>query len=249
MAIAYTKYIKLSNFSGTQASINAPYNSVTFFLTPEISESRSVNYLEIGDIRLPASILIYMGSPSRSFNISAKFMARSQAEADVAFRNKSLLESWCVTNSGLSGDNIGSAVTKTNNQLGNPDVVNPGDTATVAQQDGFIPGISALPTKSQVSNQPPQTFTASTDLFAQSPPVLALEGYAGQFRKIPIVIRSLNISYPSDVDYIAGSNGVMVPILQDISIQLQEARNISGGKGAIDKFRLKEFKQGTLQYW
>lgn len=241
----YSKYIKLSNYFGTQSTSNTAYSSVVFFITPEMSESRSVSYIEIGDIRMPASLLIYMGSPSRSFTINAKFLARSQAEADVSFRNKSVLESWCVTNPTLG--NALNAVTQVNNQITPQDQQSPGDTASTATQagNGPLPYLS-VPAKSTATTQP---FTQTTNLFAQSPPVLSLEGYGGQFRRIPVVIRSLNISYPTDVDYVASSNNTLVPILQDISITLSEARNIDAGYGAMNSFNLSAFKQGTLQFW
>ena len=246
--IAYSKYIKLSTFFAPQSTSSSIYNSVTFFLTPEISESRSVTYVEISDILMPASILIYMGSPSRQFTLNAKFLARSKAEADIAFRNKSLLESWCVTGKNLGTDNLANIAAKAGNQqaiANGKDITAPNDPTQAA------PTQSAGPTNPPTKTAPatPQSFSSSMNIFAQSPPPLALEGYGGQFRKIPVVINSLNITYPADVDYIQTSNGQMVPILQDIAIGLKEAREISGFKGAISGFSLSAFKAGTLEYW
>lgn len=185
-----------------------------------------------------------MGSPSRTFTLNAKFIARSQNEADVSFRNKSLLESWCVTSSGLGG-NLTKATTTAASQiaLANGDAKDPGDTPATNTQDGTT---NNKPTQ---ATAPTQTFSATTDLFAQSPKVLALEGYGGQFRKIPVVIRSLNITYPSDVDYVTASGGQWVPIVQDVSISFTEAREISKFTGAISGFNLQAFKTGTLEYW
>lgn len=237
----YTKAIKLSTSSRT-ASSSKSYNSVVFQATPEMSESRNVSYVEISDIRQPASILIYMGSPSRNFSIVAKFIARSKAEADTSFSNLNLLKSWCVTNSTLGSSNGTASVSRfiASSAVTNQDQTSPSDTNAANLQDNNNP--SAPP-----SSATPVTFGA-TNLFSGTPQLVWLEGYAGQFRRIPVVLTSLTVTYPSDVDYIQNSKGVWVPIMQDINIQLKEARNITG-TASISSFSLKQFKQGTLQYW
>jgi hypothetical protein len=235
----YTKAIKLSTL---RKSANSLYNSVVFFSTPEIAENRTVSYVEISDIRQPASILIYMGSPSRNWSIGAKLIARSKSEADVSFRNINLLKSWCVTHSTLGSVGQNSTVTRVNvnDKVTNLDQNSPSDTSAGNAQDGTTPG-------AQVSTSTPKTFAAG-DLFTDTPQVLLFEGYAGQFRRIPVVVTGLNITYPQDVDYIQNSTGVWVPIVQDISVSLKEARNITG-TASIASFNLQQFKQGTLQYW
>ena len=67
---------------------------VEFDLTPDISESSSAQYADIGDIRGPASILWYQGSPSRIFNISAKFVSRTEDEARRTSQYVHVLKSW-----------------------------------------------------------------------------------------------------------------------------------------------------------
>lgn len=204
--------------------------SVVFQITPEVSESRTVSYVDISDVRLPSSILIWTGSPSRNFTIGAKLFARTEAEADLAFKYKSLLQSWTVSNVNyLNGSNF--------NQT------NVTDLAVGASGGDF--------------------------LFSGTPDVLYLEGYGGQLRRIPVVITALNITYPTDVDYIqtSGRNPdelhevtttsndisyqkVSVPIIQDISITLKEAREIDAKDGrSISSFNMENFKAGILPYW
>lgn len=207
-------------------------DSVEFTITPEMSESRSVNYVEVSDIRLPASVLIWMGSPSRNFSLNAKFLARSVAEADLAWKNTNLLKSWCVTDTGLDpkGTQV-STFDATNNPHFKKTPIDPNPK----------PGI------------PPATNTTfdvgAGSIFEGTPPVLLLEGYGGQFRHIPVVITSLNIALPSDVDYIRNTTGQWIPIINDVSISLKEARDVLSGPSAIDRFLLKQFKEGTLDYW
>lgn len=92
---------------GGDASIPAAFGRntgvVVFFVQPNISESGTAQYTEIGDIRQPASLLIYMGSPSRTFSIDATFVSRTQAEAEQNLRYVNILRSWRMPE-GTSGD-------------------------------------------------------------------------------------------------------------------------------------------------
>lgn len=85
---------------------------VIFKASPEIDETGQALYVEVSEIRAPASLLLYMGSPSRTFNITGKFISRTRAEADTAFEYKSLLQAWRMpldgfASGGLSGDDSG----------------------------------------------------------------------------------------------------------------------------------------------
>lgn len=73
---------------------NTGTEQVEFNLSPEISESKQVIYAEIGDIRQAASILIYGGSPSRKWSITAKFLSRTPEEADATWKSIQLMRSW-----------------------------------------------------------------------------------------------------------------------------------------------------------
>ncbi len=80
-------------------------SEVIFKVQPEISESGSVNYIEISEIRQAASILIYIGSPGRQFNINAKLVSRTEAEADKNYTILHRLKSWRTPNKGGTGSN------------------------------------------------------------------------------------------------------------------------------------------------
>lgn len=69
-------------------------DTIEFDLSPDISESKQVIYAEIGDIRQAASILIYGGSPSRKWSVQAKFLSRTEEEADATWKNVQLLRAW-----------------------------------------------------------------------------------------------------------------------------------------------------------
>ena len=67
--------------------------------------------------------------------------------------------------------------------------------------------------------------------------------YAQHINRVPVVITSLNIPYPSDVDYIpaAGTN-VPMPTIMTIDIQLTETHS----PFEYENFSLSAFKSGTL---
>lgn len=76
--------------------VNTGIESITFELSPDISESKQVIYAEIGDVREAASMMVYGGSPSRKWSINAKFLSRSPEEADQTWRYVQLLRSWTL---------------------------------------------------------------------------------------------------------------------------------------------------------
>lgn len=84
-----------------------------------------------------------------------------------------------------------------------------------------------------------------------APEILKLYGYgmgdeAGQIRGVPVVITSLNIDYPNNVSYIKTSNKKAdVPIVQNISIALKEARSDID----LENFDIVGFRRGQLRNW
>lgn len=78
---------------------------VYFELTPDLSESGQTVYVEESSIRQPASVLIYMGSPSRTWSLTARFLARTPAEAESTFKSISLIKSWRMPGGGGSDTN------------------------------------------------------------------------------------------------------------------------------------------------
>lgn len=75
-----------------------------------------------------------------------------------------------------------------------------------------------------------QFFRASTKMFfgnsdpytGNPPPILILNGYGrGGFNKVPIVVKSVMIDYPDDVDYIPMADGTRIATLTKITIVVQ----------------------------
>lgn len=67
---------------------------IEFDVMPDITESGSAMYAEASDIRAPSSILWYQGSPSRTFSLNAKLVARTPLEAARVSDQIHILKSW-----------------------------------------------------------------------------------------------------------------------------------------------------------
>ncbi len=166
--------------------------AVTFDITPELEESGSNSLITIDSIRAPASIVIWMGTHSRRFTISATFVSRTVKEATNNFKNISLLKAWRMPMSSTLGQS------------------------------------SAMISKYQIA-----------------PETLRLYAYKDNIRGVPVVVGSLNITYPSSVDYIPTDNGTPMPIITKLTISLTEVHNLAGFK----VYNYEKFKLGLLEGW
>lgn len=88
------KDIKTSDAQKEAAEVGRGDYWVEFEVTPDITESATATYYEEASIRGPASIMMYTGSPSRSFSISAKLVARNVKEAKKVSEQIHRLKSW-----------------------------------------------------------------------------------------------------------------------------------------------------------
>lgn len=69
---------------------------VRFNVSPTIDESRAANYEHIAPIHHPGTIQVYKNSESRQFNITAKLIARTQAEATINIRYLNQIRGWLM---------------------------------------------------------------------------------------------------------------------------------------------------------
>ena len=91
-----------SNFGGTGTT--GAGDIVIFKNTPEVEEQSSTAYIIEDSIRSPASLIVWMGSPSRRFTINARLISRTVDEARENWGNKVLLQSWRMPTSGGIGN-------------------------------------------------------------------------------------------------------------------------------------------------
>lgn len=180
-----SNFIKIRDYSGT---------TVSFKVTPEISESKSVSYIEISEIRQAASILIFNGSPGRQFNVNVKLVSRTPKEADDNFRDLNIMKMWSVPTKGG---------TRYNSSFGD-------------------------------------------QIEEDSPTLLYLYGYGNNFKGIQMVMKSINIEYQSEVDYILSpTHNARMPIIMPVSMTFQEIR--SGDE--LSNFNIEKYKRGELEFW
>lgn len=81
---------------------------VIFRSTPEVEESGSSLYLSIDNIRQAASLLVWLGSPSRTFTITNKMVSRTIEEAEANYKYLSLLRAWRMPSQGAGTQTDGS---------------------------------------------------------------------------------------------------------------------------------------------
>ena len=73
------------------------------------------------------------------------------------------------------------------------------------------------------------------------PLIVKLSGYRNQFQSIPMVLSSLTIDFPDDVDYIHTSTA-SVPIIQTVNASFIEAHSTDEGEA----FSIERFRQGLM---
>jgi hypothetical protein len=221
---------------------------VVFEATPDISESRSVDYQKIDPIHMPGSIMAYATTPSRTFGVSnIKLISQTRAQADVNMAKLQTLRSWCMPRFGkgmsyLSASEVPvkSVIASTAPGQSQEKAQAENDKRALAERDKFI-----LDHNKTVKDD---------ELLGAPPPILFFSAYSGsiagggspQFmqniNRIPVVITSLDIPYPSDVDYIPNSKGVPFPTIMIISLSLTETHSPK----TFSNFDLKKFKEGKL---
>lgn len=210
---------------------------VIFEVTPEVSESRSVNYKTIDPVHAPGQILSYQNTASRSFNLSGiKLISRTETEALRNLQRLWLLRSWTTPYFGsgtLTGPEAGGGRSFRDMVSKQPEAFkNSGDVISTAKEVGV--GSGAF----EFRGAPPAVLLLSA--YSRSS---ALGVSPGHINRVPVVIQSLNIPYPSDVDYVPAKDiGVPMPSVMTIDITLTESHS----PREYERFSLGAYKNGTL---
>lgn len=201
--------VKLSNGSDV----------VIFDATPDLIETRNVNYSTIEPVHMPGQINIFKNTSSRTFNLSnIRIVSRTQQEADRNLKRLWLLRSWCTPRFGQSTLTEQQYMLR-EQQVGIGDVR---DTSTF--------GVELLGT-------PPAVLYLSA--YSRGSGV----GTMQHINKIPTIIQQLSIPYPSDIDYIPTTTGVPMPTIMTMDLTLIETHS----PGEYERFSLDEYKQGHLR--
>jgi len=195
---------------------NFPSDYVVFEASPTLNEARSVEYAAVTPVHMPGSIQIYKRTNSRTWSISAKFVSRNQQQATANMMYLQKLRGWTMPYFGLRSN-----------------------------VDGF--------TQPYGSTDPVED---SSSMLGAPPDVLYFYAYSDHrnaskdrelglvnLKKIPVVMTSLNIAYPEDVDYIpVVGTGEPFPVKMDVTLELAETHAPKG----YEQFSLSMFKRGQL---
>ena len=217
---------------------------VVFKVTPDITESRNINYKTVDPIHAPGQIYAFVNSASRSFSLSGvKLVSRTQGEAQENLINLWRLRSWCMPAFGK--DPVGDFRENRTNY----------EKELRKAQSRYAKNPSSAGAKFKIERLQEEAEEAGgfgpPDLRGAPPKVLLLSAYAhdghfntklGHINRVPVVITSLNIPYPSDTDYFPTTYGVPMPTLMTIDITLSETHS----PAEYESFSLVDFKRGTL---
>lgn len=199
---------------------------VVFYVTPDISESQSVNYNTIEPVHMPGQIFVYKNTTSRNFSLSnIKLVSRTTEEAETNLRYLWQLRAWTKPRFGINSQTL------TSEQRANREI------ARINPNDPRLSSIEELRARQ-----------LGAELLGAPPAVLLFSAYSAgnskmeHIRRVPTVIQSLSIPYPSDVDYIMSTNGVPMPTIMTIDITLAETHS----PREYERFSLDNYRNGIL---
>lgn len=210
---------------------------VTIEATPELVETRNVNYKTIDPVHAPGQIFAYQNSTARTFNMSSvKLVSRTKNEADRNLLYLWLLRAWTMPEFGRGG--------LTDSQRRHRETQ-----TRRLQRDG----ISAAQQREILQDIRNDASWYGTNMRGTPPAVLLLSAYSpsnqdrtamAHIHKVPVVIQNLSIPYPSDTDYIPSNvGGVPMPTIMTIDMTMAETHS----PAEYQNFSLSEFKAGRLK--
>lgn len=200
---------------------------VTFYVSPQISESGSVEYKAADTIHTPGSVQIYVSTPSRTYGLSdVKLISRTKQEATANLSSLNMLRGWRMPYFGSRSSTL------TTQNRGDRQAV---ETFDLTKQDiidfNLKPGVELL-------GAPPDIlfFTAYSDN-------KRIGKVPTNINRVPVVLTSLNIMYPNDVDYVPTEDGVPFPTIMTLSLDLTETHS---PRELGTRFSIFAFKRGKL---
>jgi hypothetical protein len=204
---------------------------VAFDVTPEITETRNVEYKTISPIHMPGGIHVYSGTASRLFNINnIRLVSRTREEASKNLYRLNILRGWAMPYFGLNNTRLVGAP---------PDVLALSAYSTGAQ-DSANAETNRGDQNDAASNQ-------SDNFLRRTRPT--------NIHNIPVVLQQISIPYPSDVDYVNTApgfvapdgttikEGVPFPTLMTVDMVLLETHS----PNEYAQFDLKAYRQGLLE--
>ena len=216
---------------------------VVFEVTPSFSETRSVAYSAVDPVHMPGSIQMYRSTGARTFEVGAQLISRNVTDAMNNIRYLQILRGWTMPYFGQT-DTLTSE-NKTNRAF------NQESSRLNAQQgieDINMTAIERIRSEGvQLRGAPPDVlylYAYSTDTTTSTG---GRSAPTSNINRVPVVMSSLNITYPDDVDYIpvdvTGTNHYEpFPVKMAVTLTLLETHS----PREYERFDLAAFKAGTL---
>lgn len=218
---------------------------VTFRASPTVTENRNVNYNALEPLHAPGQIQVYKNTSSRSFSVSdLKLISRTTKEADDNLKTLWRLRAWTMPRFGNSSTlTSGQRLVRSDPLFyGTRSSVGPGDFPDGQKGfDNYFGGPELLGAPPEVLYLSVYSHNVGSDGTSGKPGTFDWV-IAQHINKVPVVIQQLTIPYPNDIDYINTSEGVPMPIIMNIDLQLLETHS----PNSYEKFSLDNFRNGTL---
>jgi hypothetical protein len=176
-----------------------------------------VEYSAVSPIHMPGSVQVYKRTNARSFGLSAPLISRTRQEATANMKILQLLRGWTMPYFGVGSGTGGYSDPK---------------------GDG-----SQVRTASELLGAPPDVLY----FYAYSSPTSRNGTDQVNLNRIPVVLSSLGISYPDDVDYIPTtfSNKEPMPVKMLVNLTLLETHS----PYEFEQFSLQNYKLGQLKHF
>lgn len=234
---------------------------VTFDVSPQVSESRSAQYESMGISNMPGDFQVYKGTPSREFSLNeVTLISRTPAEARQNLVKLNIMRSWLTPYFGTTNPNDDKTSQPIEAKRSDIDI------ATEAAILGDSSGIElnrkgSLSNEAQIESQLKSMKEFYKHFLGAPPDVLYFSAYSdknefrGNISNIPVVMKSLNFTYPNDVDYIpVGASkqlisgvdkllGTPFPTFMTVSIGLTETHS----PREYMRFNLLDYREGNLE--
>ena len=208
--------------------------SVTFDVTPDLSEQRTVVYDSVDPVHAPGQFMVYKKTSARRFQLTQiRLVSRTRREASQNLAILWILRGWTMPSFGIP-DQV---------KARPENVQQRNDDSSPYSNDKLRQIIDSV---SNINNR---------NILGSPPEVLELSAYSrlggqnglkslGHLRRVPVVIESLGIYYPSEVDYIPTEDEwpTPMPTVMNVDISLTESQSPQ----AISNFSLENFKRGEL---
>lgn len=216
------------------SSITNPQNFIVFEVSPELNETRNVNYKSLDLLHMPGSIFAYSNSSTRTFNMVAKLVSRNIEEATRNSENLQLLRSWTMPYFGKTVNGLTSTQTENRDRINRNKKSKNVKRNTKKEPNNF--GMN------NILGQPPEVLhlNAYTDVV-----VTDKEQFVGNINNIPVLITQLGNSYPADVTYFPTKYGEQFPVIMTLDVLLTETHSPK----EYSNFSLSDYRSGKLTHF